>query len=240
MQSIAVFSDVHGNLEALDVVVDHINDQAPDIIISLGDIVGYGPNPKECIRKVEEIAHIQIVGNWDYAIFTENLENFNPVPKKSLEWTMEQLNDEEKKNLGSKPLYSIFPLFISEGNAMFVHGSPRSPLRDYVSPDLPEWTYSIFFEITRDFAEIDFLFLGHTHKPLHITVNKKHLFNPGSVGQPRDNDPRASFMLFELDARKKEFNYELIRLDYDIKETQKKMKDYKMNKFLIERLEKGI
>ncbi len=239
MHTYAIISDVHANLEALEVVVDYINDISPDVVISLGDIVGYGPEPKKCIDIVSKITSVNVVGNWDYAIFTNQYEHFNKLAKESLKWTAKRLSEKDKETLGSYPLYSIVPLFISEGNAMFVHGSPRSPLKDYVSPDLPEWTYQVFFEITNNFTAIDFLFLGHTHKPLHIKVDRKHLFNPGSVGQPRDRDPRASFMIFKTDENKKVFSYELVRLRYDIKLTQQKMRELGIHPFFIERLEKG-
>ncbi|MHA1401028.1 MAG: metallophosphoesterase family protein [Candidatus Heimdallarchaeaceae archaeon] len=240
MATYAIIADVHGNLEALEVVLDYIHDKSPDVIVSLGDIVGYGPNPKECLDIIDREAHVQVVGNWDYAIFTEQYDHFNKIPKKSLLWTMNILNNEDRLRLGSHPLFSIVPFFITEGNAMFVHGSPRSPLKDYVSPDLPVWTYNVFFEITNNFADIDFLFLGHTHKPLHIKVGEKNLFNPGSVGQPRDKDPRASFMFINIEEEKKQFDYELVRLNYDIATTQEKMRELGMHPFLIKRLEKGI
>lgn len=240
MINLAIFSDVHSNLEALSVVVDYIKDISPDIIIFLGDIVGYGPNPKECIKIVEDIAQIHVVGNHDYAIFTDNFMYFNPLPKISLSWTKQQLTDKEIQILGSHPFFSIFPLFVTEGNAMFVHGSPRKPLRDYVSPNLPSWSYNMFFEITREFTEIDFLFLGHTHKPLHIVNSEKHLLNPGSVGQPRDQNPKASFMTFQIKEKTKEFEFEHVRLDYDVETTCKKMEELQFHPFLINRLRRGI
>ncbi|MHA1115615.1 MAG: metallophosphatase family protein [Candidatus Heimdallarchaeum aukensis] len=240
MKTYAIISDIHSNLEALTVVLDYIEDLSPDIIISLGDIVGYGPNPKECLNLVEKKANIQIIGNWDYAVYKNEYAHFNEIPKESFFWTRDVLSDYEKKKLGSLPFYSIFPFSRSGENAMFVHGSPRSPLKDYVSPDLPSWTYTVFFEISNDFTEIDFLFLGHTHKPLHIVVGRKHLFNPGSVGQPRDGDPRASFMVFNIDEETLNFDYELVRLEYDIQTTQEKMKENGFNEFLINRLSKGL
>ncbi|MHA1668099.1 MAG: metallophosphoesterase family protein [Candidatus Heimdallarchaeaceae archaeon] len=240
MITLAIFSDVHSNLEALDVVMDYLEDLSPDITIFLGDTVGYGPNPKECIEKVEKATQIHVVGNHDYAIFKDNFEHFNPLPKISLSWTKKQLTEKEILQLGSHPLFSIFPLFITDGNAMFVHGSPRRPLRDYVSPNLPSWSYNMFFEITREFTEIEYLFLGHTHKPLHIINDRKHLLNPGSVGQPRDKDPRASFMIFKINEKTKDFEYEIIRLDYDIETTCKKMEEYNFHPFLINRLRRGI
>jgi predicted phosphodiesterase len=240
MITLAIFSDVHSNLEALNIVTDHIKDSSPDIIIYLGDTVGYGPNPKECIEIVENLAQIHVVGNHDYAIWKDNFKYFNPLPKISLSWTKNLLSDREKQLLGSHPFFSIFPFFISEGNAMFVHGSPRRPLRDYVSPDLPSWSYNMFFEITREFTEIDFLFLGHTHKPLHIVNEGKHLLNPGSVGQPRDNDPRASYLTFKIDEETKGFEYEHIRLEYDVELTCNKMEELGFHHFLINRLKKGI
>ena len=116
MITLAIFSDVHSNLEALEVVKDYIQDLSPDITIYLGDTVGYGPNPKECIEIVENMAQIHVVGNHDYAIFTGNYEHFNPLPKISLSWTRKQLTDDEVLKLGSHPLFSIFPFFITEGS----------------------------------------------------------------------------------------------------------------------------
>ena len=102
------------------------------------------------------------------------------------------------------------------------------------------FVYNMFFEITREFTEIDFLFLGHTHKPLHIVNEGKHLLNPGSVGQPRDNDPRASYLTFKIDEETKGFEYEHIRLEYDVELTCNKMEELGFHHFLINRLKKGI
>lgn len=240
MISLAIISDVHANLEALTTVMDKVKDFSPDVIVFLGDVVGYGPNPKEAIDIIEKNCQIIVAGNHDYALYTNNFQYFNPLPKVSLMWTKAQLDERRIKLLGSHPFFSIFPFFISEGNAMFVHGSPREPLRDYVSPDLPSWSYHTFFEITEQFSEIDFLFLGHTHKPLHIMVGKKHLFNPGSVGQPRDNDPRSSFLIFNISEETKNFTYEFKRVEYDVETTCKKMEELNFHPFLIHRLRKGI
>ncbi len=240
MTTLAIFSDVHANIEALTVVVDYIKDQSPDLIVFLGDVVGYGPDPKGCIDLVEDIAHIKVVGNHDYALYKNNFTYFNPLPKLRLLWTKEQLSKDYIELLGTYPLFSISPIFITEGTGMYVHGSPRKPLRDYVSPDLPSWSYNMFFQITNDFADVDFLFLGHTHKPLHITNNNKHLFNPGSVGQPRDRNPKASFMMMEIDEFNKKFSFEIVRLAYDLETTCKKMEELNIHCFLINRLKKGI
>ena len=96
------------------------------------------------------------------------------------------------------------------------------------------------FEITREFTEIDFLFLGHTHKPLHIVNGDKHLLNPGSVGQPRDNDPRASFMIFKINEKSRDFEFEHVRLEYDVDTTCNKMGELNFHPFLINRLKRGI
>jgi len=240
MLKLIIFSDVHSNLEALSVVADRIKDESADIVIFLGDVVGYGPNPRECIDIVEKLSHIQVVGNHDYALFKHDFRYFNPLPKLTLEWTREQLTDDEISKLGAHPFFSIFPLFITDGNAMMVHGSPREPLRDYVNPDLPTWSYHMFFEITREFAEIDFLFLGHTHRPTYISVGKKHLFNPGSVGQPRDGDPRSSFLIFELNEQSRNFRYTFVRLSYDVETTCKKLNELNFHPFLCYRLKRGI
>ena len=93
MITLAIFSDIHSNLEALNIVTDHIKDSSPDIIIYLGDTVGYGPNPKECIEIVENLAQIHVVGNHDYAIWKDNFKYFNPLPKISLSWTKHLLSD---------------------------------------------------------------------------------------------------------------------------------------------------
>jgi len=239
MFKLAIFSDVHANLEALSVVVDRIKEESPDITVFLGDVVGYGPNPRDCINIVESICDIQVVGNHDYALFKKDFSSFNPLARITLEWTLKQLNEDERNRLGAHPLFSIFPLFITEGNTMFVHGSPREPLRDYVNPDLPSWSYHMFFEITREFTDVSFLFLGHTHKVTYIKVEDKYLFNPGSVGQPRDGDPRASFLIFELNEKARKFRYNFVRLDYDIETTCKKIEEFNLHPFLCHRLRRG-
>ena len=121
MINLAIFSDVHANLEALNVVHDAISDLSPDIAIYLGDTIGYGPNPKECIEIVENMAQIHVVGNHDYALFRNNFMYFNPLPKLSLLWTKELLSEQEIQQLGSHPFFSIFPLlFLKEMQCLFM------------------------------------------------------------------------------------------------------------------------
>ncbi|MDO8735195.1 MAG: metallophosphoesterase family protein [Elusimicrobiota bacterium] len=233
----AIFSDIHSNLEALETVLTEISKQNVDEYICCGDIVGYGPNPNECIEKIKSIKNIKMIaGNHDKAtVGLFDIEWFNDNAKAAVLWTSSQLTGENKNFLKGLPEKII------EENFTAVHGSPREPIKEYlIKPsDMQE---------NLQFFETQICFVGHSHYPFVYTseksitnlqenepieISSKSIINPGAVGQPRDGDNRACFMI--LDGNKTTFH----RVNYDIKAVQKKMKIEKLPKYLVERLNYG-
>jgi len=234
---IAVFSDIHSNIEALNCVLEKISDENIDEIICCGDTVGYGPNPNECIEKIKSIKNIKIIaGNHDRAaVGLFDIAWFNDNAKAAILWTISVLTEENKKILKQ------LPEKIQTENFTVVHGSPRKLTNEYlIKPsDMQE---------NIQFFETQICFVGHSHYPFVYTSEKsitklqenepieifsKSIINPGSVGQPRDGGNRACFLILEND--KITFH----RVDYDIKAVQKKMKIEKLPEYLVERLNYG-
>jgi len=239
----AVISDIHGNLEALLAVLECIKSYKKKIdkIICLGDIVGYGADPDECIRITREVSDVILAGNHDFAVCEQtSMENFNEYARAAVLWSKDALNDEEINFL------KRLPLKYQEKGTDFVHSSLHRP---------ESWRYlSGTFDTNIDFQimEKKVLFVGHTHVPvifensgteikrlnspgLSLNPDKKYIINPGSVGQPRDRDPRASFALYDLERK----SVETIRVEYDIKETQRKILDVGLPEVLATRLSYG-
>ncbi len=239
-----IFSDVHGNLEALSVVLEQIESCNPDKIICLGDVVGYGPNPNECIQLVHQSAHIIIMGNHDHAVLgITDISYFNQYAKLAVLWTRQVLTEEN---------YSIlqrYPFRVSEEDILFVHSTPLYPERwDYIFNPL-EGQYYL------QHLEERVCFIGHSHQPLFFEKDQegqilydrrfafslsiregcKYIINVGSVGQPRDGNPDASYAIYDTETQ----SVEVKRLPYDIVLTQKKMKDIGLPAFLIDRLAYG-
>jgi predicted phosphodiesterase len=208
----ALISDIHGNLEALEVVLDDVQSQGITEIMCLGDIIGYGPNPRECIDRVMETCRITLLGNHDQGAMFDP-EGFNIGAERAIFWTREQLensgdranNERRWEFLGELPrTYRIGPY-------LFVHGSPRNPLSEYI---FPEDIYN-HRKMERLFQLVgQYCFQGHTHVPGIFTENfqffspeeidqeytlgeGKLMINVGSVGQPRDGDNRACYVVFE-------------------------------------------
>lgn len=211
----AIISDIHANLEAFRAVLDDIETQGADEIYCLGDFVGYGPNPRECIDLAFEF-NVALIGNHEKALMTEfESAAFNVKAKSSIDWTRDQLSplddDQREANLLRWDFLDSLQTSYRNGNILYVHGSPRDPITEYIYPrDIyrPKKLQSIL-------DEIDWLcFCGHTHVPgvwtqdmiylspqevnhrYHL-VNKKTIINVGSVGQPRDGDPRGCYVLFD-------------------------------------------
>ena len=238
-----IIADIHGNLEALNSVLERIksNKERIEKVICLGDIVGYGADPAECIRITEKFSDIILAGNHDFAVCDQtSIEDFNSYAKEAVLWSREALNEQEIDFL------KRLPLKYQEENIDFVHSSLHRP---------ESWRY---LSVTTD-THIDFqimenqvLFVGHTHTPvifedagseakrlnsyeLSLDADKKYIINPGSVGQSRDRDPRASFAIFDLE---KKF-VKIIRVEYDIKEAQRKILDAGLPEILADRLSDG-
>jgi len=221
----AIISDIHSNLEALEAVLQDIEDQGITEIYSLGDIVGYGPNPIECIELIRGRAAICLLGNHDQASLFDP-EGFNNSAERAIFWTRDQLENQRFPGANERwDFLNSLPRIHREDDILFVHGSPRNPLNEYVFQD------DIYNERRMDrlFSAIPkYSFQGHTHVPGIFTEDKefyapdelnmryalgdkKVMINVGSVGQPRDRDPRACYVVLEgnmLTYRRVEYPFE--------------------------------
>lgn len=231
----AVISDIHANLEGLETVLDDIRRQGIEDIICLGDVIGYGPNPNECLDRVMDVCRWQLMGNHEEAVLYGAV-GFNPKAKMAIDWTRDQLNSPEqppeKRNARWKFLGDL-RLVVNENGFDFVHGSPRDPVREYVFPaDVldQDKLRSIFDHVGRA------CFAGHTHIPGVIAEDGRFtpadgdafqhtvtetgprvLLNVGSVGQPRDGDNRSCYVV--IDGPTVTWR----RLDYDVEKTAAKI-----------------
>lgn len=238
----AVISDIHSNFPALQMVL--LNARPYDGVICLGDIVGYGPNPNECVGRVVEVANTLIAGNHDWgAIGRADLTIFNMDARLALQWTQHELEPEYRHVLSDSPTT------VRMGDILLAHGSPREPVWEYVV-DVHTAAQSFLKE------EFQLALIGHTHIPLvfewieetqqarifppdwNDPVNlegRRLMINPGSVGQPRDGDPRASYGILDTDAHTFEFH----RIAYPIEITQERMRARDLPVRLIDRLAMG-
>lgn len=245
----AIISDIHGNLEALEAVLADV-DQQDNIeeIYCLGDIVGYGPNPRECVDLVMGRAKVTILGNHDQAALFDP-EGFNAGAERAIFWTRNMLeSDNSEANERRWEFLGELPRMRREEEFLFVHGSARNPLNEYV---FPEDIYNQR-KMERIFALVDqYCFQGHTHIPgvfredlsflspdevdSRYEFNEvKTLINVGSVGQPRDGDNRASYVL--LEGKTVHFK----RVPYDFEKTISKIYPIpELDNFLGDRLRDG-
>jgi predicted phosphodiesterase len=246
----ALISDIHSNLEALQAVLADIANHDVEAVYSLGDIVGYGPNPRECLELVMEHCQVSILGNHDQAVLWDPGE-FNPTAEKAAFWTRKQLDAPIKSRDAAEERWEYLaerPLKHKEKDFLYVHGSARNPLNEYVFPE------DIYNQRKMDalFGLVErYCFQGHTHNPGVFTdrlefyspdeieytfklEGKKTLINVGSVGQPRDRDWRACYVL--LDENTAYFR----RVEYDVETTIQKIKDIDdLDNFLGDRLRDG-
>ena len=198
---IAVISDVHGNLPALEAVLTDSAGRGVEGVINLGDLVGYGPRPNEDVAKIRAAEIRGVVGNFDLAVCSDDEEeglvkflrrDLPAVARDTYLWTRARLNADSLLFLREQPAQ----LMVEEGELRFnfTHGSPVDPL-EYLRLDTPEFRLTELFEGTG----ADVLVTGHTHLPLAREVGDRLLLNPGSVGHPRDGDPRASYMILDTE-----------------------------------------
>lgn len=241
MKPFAVISDVHANLEALSAVLKDIEREKLDTIFFLGDSVGYGPDPNECTEVLRDRARILLLGNHDLAAAGKSdLTFFNPAAKAAIKWTIEVLSNENTEFLRSLPLTEK----IKEYDVFLVHATPEEPGQWHYLTN--EYNARINFE----YFDERICFLGHSHIPFiaelssageitfhysyaEIDETSRYIVNAGSVGQPRDGDPGAAYVLF------KENSMEIRRVSYDIVITQNKMKKAGLPEDLIYRLSAG-
>lgn len=205
----AIISDIHSNLIALQAVIEHIERRGIKDIICLGDVIGYGPQPIECIEMIRNITNICLKGNHDEALI-EGVCLFHPIAKQAIEWTGKVLRESKiAKESNMLDFISNLPMTYILDNYMFVHASPLDPTMDYILARNLDSEEEKFEEIFQNFNDV--LFVGHTHLPCVITESceaysleeldykykfndQKTIVNVGSVGQPRDRDPRACYV----------------------------------------------
>jgi len=261
---IGIISDIHGNYVALRTVLEDMG--KVDALWCLGDLVGYGPQPNECIEAVCKLPHVSIPGNHDWGMLGRlDRQAFNRDARSLLEWTHKALTPSNMSYLEALPLH----MTTLQASFTLVHASPRDPMWEYLL-DL--------FDAAECFPRFHsrYCFVGHTHVPLifrdadgvvkaeipepgdEITVNIKPytsiadvgeghsrmIINPGSVGQPRDGDPRAAYMMLDIPNNVTSGGWRATltfrRVEYPIKETQDLMREYGFPPRLISRLEVGI
>ena len=240
---VLVVADIHGNLAALEAVLAAAG--PVDRVWCLGDVVGYGPRPRECVERIREYAGPAcVLGNHDAACLGRiPLDGFNPVARYALRWTMLQLGPEHRAYLESLPEQFILH------EVTLVHGSLRAPIWEYIFT--PEQALASFALL-----QTRLCFFGHTHIPFLLSETAAHrgeppirpsdgetievrdgryLINPGSVGQPRDGDPRAAFAIWEPEQQRVTFR----RVPYNIEAVQAEMAAAGLPRLLIERLALG-
>ncbi len=224
---ILIIADVHANLPALDAVLAR---ERADHILFAGDAVGYGPHPNEVVEVLRSLKAVSVMGNHDYAVLTGRTEWFNPLAAWAIEWTQRTLKKENREWLaGLRTTERI----VAEGKILqIVHGSPRDPLFEYVFPDTDPRTLRSFLKQTG----ADILVLGHTHVPFIFEWRGRYVVNPGSVGQPRDGDPRASYVVIDTET----WRIRLRRVKYDVERTVKDMQREGFPEPLWRRLYEGV
>jgi predicted phosphodiesterase len=239
---VAVVSDIHANLHALEAVLAVIDADPVDELWCLGDLVGYGPKPNECCAIVQARAAVCLCGNHDLAVRgTIDLVEFSGDAGTAAAWTRAVLADDARTFLDG-----LQPAGRASGVALF-HGSARDPVWEYVLSD--EAAITTFM-----LTEEPLVLVGHSHAALQIALREavlegglapdgteleladaRWLLNPGSVGQPRDGDPHAAYLLLDLDAKRASFR----RVAYDVELTQSEMREAGLPEALIERLTLG-
>jgi len=228
VRPIAIISDVHANMEALDAVLSELLGME---VYCLGDLVDYGAEPNEVIDTVRERGVKGLLGNHDWAALTGDTKLFNARAAMSSKWTARQLTDKSKEYLRGLPLELRIPL--GDVEAYFAHGSPDDRLWEYVDPK----THSNLFGHYLGKLGVQAIGLGHTHVPYVWSEVPGTVFNPGSVGQPRDGDKRASYATLSLAAGKA--RVELRRVPYDYKTTGSKIRAAGLPDSFAERLASG-
>lgn len=238
---LAIVSDIHGNLEALETVIADLERRRPEAVACLGDFVGYGASPNPCIERLRPRIEVAVMGNHDdAAIGRTALDGFNHEAARAARWTSEELTAAHHEYLGALPMDA------SWRGAHLVHASPSEP---------EAWHY-VLSPAEADFEMQHFegpiCFIGHSHYPgsfvfdghrslytrqsrVTLDPGRRYLVNVGSVGQPRDGDPRAAYLLWDEEAR----TLEHIRLEYDVEAAAARIRAAGLPAFLAERLRWG-
>ena len=228
MRRIAFISDVHSNLEALDAVLRQIGKTE---VYCLGDIVGYGADPNAVVERIKASGAVAVQGNHDAAVLSGDTSWFNAGAAKAAQWTANILSNGNKEYLRQLPLQ--IKTVLDDTAVFLTHGSPDDNLTEYVEPETHSQLFDKYFQVLRVRA----VGLGHTHRPFAWKDESGTVFNPGSVGQPRDGDPRASYAIVVFEKGGTEVN--LRRVDYDVESAAEKIRAAKLPEQLAARLFEG-
>ncbi len=230
---LAIISDIHGNLEALEKALEIIATKNIDEIICLGDIVGYGASPNECVELLLKHTSYILLGNHDQAaVHIESAEYFNPYARTAIEWTHKTLNSKNIKILKE------LPYTLERHNVLFVHSSPRQPDHWYYITNQTQ-AHQNFPYFTQQLC-----FVGHSHIPdvycdddwtREVNKGQRFIVNVGSIGQPRDHNNKLSFGIFDTITWK----YENVRETYDIDKSSAKIYRAGLPAILGDRLFQG-
>lgn len=244
---VLILSDIHSNHVALEMALRKAAVIGFDKVWNLGDTIGYGPRPNECMRTMRDLATVMIAGNHDLACLgAVNLSDFNPDARTANIWNGMQLELDHRQFLESLP-----PAMAVNDQVLVAHGSPRDPVWEYLLTPI---------QARENFEEFDqqVCFIGHSHAQLflrkhpdgriegplqpgqgmelHLRVGERYFINPGSIGQPRDGDPRSGWAILDTHAGKITF----YRTEYDVHATQEQMEDVHLPLALIRRLQYGL
>jgi len=255
---IALFSDIHANLPALEAFFKDVDSRQPDAIYCLGDLVGYNIWPNEVIREIRQRRIPTIAGNYDFGIgraiddcgcaYKTDTEKANGAV--SISYTNQAVQDEERKYLRTLPAHIKveFQLNNDKLNLLLVHGSPRK-INEYLFEDREEKS---LLRIMED-ADADIMCFGHTHKPYHRILpgqpadnqHYRHAINIGSVGKPKDGDPRGGYVMLHINENssiqdKESIQVEFIRFAYDVEKAAKAVEDSPLPDAYAESLRKGV
>lgn len=239
----AILSDVHGNREAFQAVIEDLLKEKVERVAFLGDVVGYGADPNGCLALLRGLTDWVVAGNHDYgSVGLTDIEAFNPSARSAILWTRDQLLPESRNYLRG------LLLMRQRGEITFVHATPNRP---------EDWNYIFtFLEAEEAFQSLTggLAFVGHSHRPFILAKEKdsevrvtphqeavltpgiRYIINVGSVGQPRDGHPEAAYGLYDEGEKK----YRLKRVDYDVAAAQKKIIQAGLPRFLAQRLSRGI
>lgn len=254
---IALFSDIHANLPALEAFFEDVERRNPDAVYCLGDLVGYNVWPNEVINELRKRSIPVIAGNYDFGIGRHSddcgcayqTEDEKAGGDLSISFTNRIIKDEERHYLRTLPAYIKveFQLNNDRLNLLLVHGSPRR-INEYLFEDREEHS---FLRIMEE-ADADIMCFGHTHKPYHRVLHSgirgndryRHAINVGSVGKPKDDDPRGCYVLLHIHewssiASKESINVQFIRFDYDIEKAAKAVEESPLPNAYAESLRKG-
>ncbi len=240
-----VVADVHGNLAAFEAVIADVRRGGGfDLIACVGDVVGYGPAPGECLTLLRSFPHVAVAGNHDWgAVGKVSLDDFNPAAAESCRWTSARLDTDQRTYVEKLPLVTTV------GDLTLAHGSPRDPIWEYlVSESVARECFPLF--------STSACLVGHSHLPLLFEQRpdgscagrslapdesvpldgRRLIINPGGVGQPRDRDPRAAYALYDGEARTLTHR----RVAYNVAATQAAMRRHHLSPSLVERLGYGV